>query len=117
MRAAALAAVAFLLAGAVHAKVSVTDDEGRTVELPQPARRIVSLAPALTEQLFAIGAGDVIVATTDFADYPAAARSIPRVARAHSIDLERVSAAGCRSSSASRRISRTSPRRSSGSAR
>ena len=79
--------------GVAQAKVSVLDDEGRVVELAQPARRIVSLAPALTEQLFAIGAGDLIVGTTDYADFPEAAKAIPRVARAHSVDLERVSAA------------------------
>jgi len=94
MRVAALvAAAAIVFAGAVRANVSAQDDEGRTVELAQPARRIVSLAPALTEQLFAIGAGDLVVGTTEFADYPEAAKAIPRVARAHSIDLERVSAA------------------------
>ena len=78
---------------AAAAKVAVVDDEGRTVALAQPARRIVSLAPHLTEQLFAIGAGDLIVGTTDYADFPAAAIGLPRVARAHSVDLERVSAA------------------------
>ena len=88
-----VAALALALAGVAHGKVSVTDDEGRTVELAQPARRIVSLAPHLTEQLFAIGAGDLIVATTDFADFPDAAKGLPRVARAHSVDLERVRAA------------------------
>lgn len=94
MRAFALVlALALELAGAAQARVAVVDDEGRTVELAQPARRIVSLAPHLTEQLFAIGAGDLIVGTTDFADFPEAARSLPRVARAHSVDLERVSAA------------------------
>ncbi|GAB4473731.1 MAG: cobalamin-binding protein [Burkholderiaceae bacterium] len=70
--------------------VAVTDDAGQRVELSRPAQRIVSLAPHLTEQLFAIGAGDRIVGTTEFADYPDAAKRIPRVARAHSIDLERV---------------------------
>ena len=85
-------ALALALAGTVHARVAVVDDEGRTVELAQPARRIVSLAPHLTEQLFAIGAGDLIVGTTDFADFPEAAKGLPRVARAHSVDLERVSA-------------------------
>jgi len=96
MRALALVvATALALGGAATAaaKVAVVDDEGRTVELAQPARRIVSLAPHLTEQLFAIGAGDLIVGTTDFADFPAAAVGLPRVARAHSVDLERVSAA------------------------
>jgi iron complex transport system substrate-binding protein len=90
----AVAAAGWLaLCGSAHASVSVQDDEGRTVELQKPARRIVSLAPHLTEQLFAVGAGDLIVGTTEFADYPAAARALPRVARAHSIDLERVRAA------------------------
>jgi iron complex transport system substrate-binding protein len=94
MRAFALVlALALALAGAAQARVSVVDDDGRTVELAEPARRIVSLAPHLTEQLFAIGAGDLIVGTTDFADFPEAARGLPRVARAHSVDLERVSAA------------------------
>jgi len=92
MRALALV-IALALAGAALARVAVIDDEGRTVELVQPARRIVSLAPHLTEQLFAIGAGDLIVGTTDFADFPEAAKGLPRVARAHSVDLERVSAA------------------------
>jgi iron complex transport system substrate-binding protein len=92
MRAFALV-LALALAGAAGARVAVVDDEGRTVQLAQPARRIVSLAPHLTEQLFAIGAGDLIVGTTDFADFPEAAKGLPRVARAHSVDLERVSAA------------------------
>jgi iron complex transport system substrate-binding protein len=86
-------AACLALAGAAQAKVSVVDDAGQTVELAQPARRVVSLAPALTEQFFAIGAGDLVVGTTDYADFPEAARAIPRVARAHSVDLERVSAA------------------------
>ena len=89
----ALAAAALLAAGSAAAAVRVIDDAGAAIELAQPARRIVSLAPHLTEQLFAIGAGDRVVATTEFADYPEAARSVPRVARAHSVDLERVAAA------------------------
>lgn len=94
MRAFALVVAAWLaLGGTATAKVAAVDDEGHAVELAQPARRIVSLAPHLTEQLFAIGAGDLIVGTTDFADFPEAARGLPRVARAHSVDLERVSAA------------------------
>jgi len=76
--------------GEASATVSVVDDEGATVTLPQPATRIVSLAPHLTEQLFAVGAGDRVVGTTDYADFPGAARAIPRVARAHSVDLEQI---------------------------
>ncbi len=72
--------------------VAVTDDSGQRIALAQPAQRIIALAPHITEQLFAIGAGSRIVGTTEFADYPAAAQKIPRVGRAHSVDLERVAA-------------------------
>lgn len=88
----ALLALALLGAGAAAAGIGVVDDAGTAIALDQPAQRIVSLAPHLTEQLFAIGAGDRIVATTEFADYPEQARSLPRAARAHSVDLERVAA-------------------------
>ncbi len=88
---AALAAL-LVLGGGAGAEVRVSDDAGETIVLPQPARRVVSLAPHLTEQLFAIGAGGRVVGTTDFADYPEAAKALPRVARAHNVDLERVAA-------------------------
>jgi iron complex transport system substrate-binding protein len=71
---------------------TVIDDAGQRVVLAAPAQRIVALGPHITEQLFAIGAGDRIVGTTEFADYPPAANHIPRVARAHSVDLEAVAA-------------------------
>lgn len=89
--AAALAPLA-VAAGAAAAKVSAPDYSGRVITLAQPARRIVALAPHITEQLFAVGAGQNIVGTTEFADYPPAAQRIPRVGRAHSLDLERISA-------------------------
>lgn len=73
--------------------VSVSDDRNRTVTLSEPAQRIVSLAPHLTELLFAIGAGDRIVATVAHADHPEAARSIPRLGTAAQLDLERLLAA------------------------
>ena len=59
---------------------------------PAPAKslRIVSLAPNLTELTFSAGAGERIVATVEYSDYPAAARSIPRVGDAFRIDYERV---------------------------
>ncbi|MFO0145703.1 MAG: cobalamin-binding protein [Betaproteobacteria bacterium] len=97
MRAARLLAplgclASLLLAPAAQAKPTVTDDAGQNVTLPRPAQRIVALAPHITEQLYAIGVGDRIVGTTEYADFPAAARVIPRVGRAHSLDLERISA-------------------------
>jgi iron complex transport system substrate-binding protein len=89
---AAVCAACLAFAGPSHGHVTVVDDTGKHIDLPQPARRIVALAPHLTEQLFAIGAGDLVVGTTEFADYPDAAMALPRVARAHSVDLERVAA-------------------------
>jgi iron complex transport system substrate-binding protein len=90
---AALLGLLLVSATGVAQPVCAIDDSGQRIERPHPARRIVSLAPHITEQLFAIGAGDRIVATTEFADYPPQAKKIPRVARAHSVDLERVAAA------------------------
>jgi iron complex transport system substrate-binding protein len=87
-----LALVLASITSTVLAAVAAVDDEGTAVNLPAPARRIVSLAPHITEQLFAIGAGNSIIGTTDYADFPAEAREIPRVARAHSVDLERIAA-------------------------
>lgn len=66
------------------------DDTGRTVSLTAPARRIVALAPHLTELLYAAGAGGAIVGAAAYSDYPPAARAIPRVGDARSLDLERI---------------------------
>jgi iron complex transport system substrate-binding protein len=72
--------------------VSVVDDSGATVRLAQPARRIVSLAPHLTETLFAAGAGERIVGTVEYSEYPPAASRIARVGGYSRIDLERIAA-------------------------
>lgn len=72
------------------AEVSVVDDGGVTIRLAQPAKRIVSLAPHLTETLFAAGAGERIVGTVEYSEYPPAARRIARVGGYSRIDLERV---------------------------
>lgn len=54
------------------------------------ARRIVSLAPHITELVYAAGAGARLVATVEYSDYPAAARRVPRIGDAFRIDLERL---------------------------
>ena len=53
-------------------------------------KKLVVLAPNLVELIFSLGGGDQIVATTDHADYPAAARAIPRVGNYAAISLEKV---------------------------
>lgn len=55
-----------------------------------PARRIVSLAPNLTELTFTAGAGDKLVGVDQYSDFPAAARAIPRIGDAFRVDFERV---------------------------
>lgn len=79
-----------LCAPAFAAGMRVTDDSGRTVVLPAPARRIVSLAPHLTELLFAAGAGARVVGATQYSDYPAAAKKVPRVGSFTAVDMEAV---------------------------
>jgi iron complex transport system substrate-binding protein len=85
-----LAALSMLISTGVFAGVSALDSDGRRVELERPARRIVSLAPHATEQLFAAGAGGRLVAVSEYSDYPPEATRLPRVASSAAIDLERV---------------------------
>jgi iron complex transport system substrate-binding protein len=60
------------------------------IELPAPARRIVSLAPHATELLFAAGAGSRVVGVLAPADAPPEAWRLPRVGDARALDLERI---------------------------
>lgn len=78
------------LSPAALAAVTVNDDLGNQVTLAQPARRIVSLAPHITELLYAAGAGDKLVGATNYSNYPAAARALPSVGSFAMLDLERV---------------------------
>ncbi|HET7250692.1 MAG TPA: helical backbone metal receptor [Gemmatimonadales bacterium] len=57
----------------------LTDDAGREVRLAGPAHRVVSLAPSITELLFALGAGDQVVGRTVYDKYPPAALQVPAV--------------------------------------
>jgi iron complex transport system substrate-binding protein len=88
MRFLALALV--LVARTACAAVSVVDDAGNEVTLARPAQRIVSLAPHATEMLFAAGAGGALVGVVAHSDWPAAARTLPRVGDAAALDLERI---------------------------
>ena len=72
------------------ASVSLTDDLGRKVELAEPARRIVTLAPFLTELVYAAGAGGRLVGVSEHSDYPPEATVLPKVASAVAVSLEQV---------------------------
>lgn len=58
---------------------TVKDSEGRTVVLPAPPGRIISLVPSVTEIIYALGGQDRLVGVTDFCDWPPEARQKPRV--------------------------------------
>jgi len=70
--------------------VAVLDDEGTLVRLPAPAQRIISLSPHLAENVYSAGAGNALVATVEFSDYPRKARSLPRIGAYNAIDIERI---------------------------
>lgn len=79
-----------LLTPAASLREPIIDDTGTRLALRAPATRIMSLTPGTTEMLFAAGAGSHIIATVLSADFPEAARKIPRVGDATSLDYEKV---------------------------
>lgn len=72
------------------AAVREHDDRGVPIALSAPAARIVSLAPHVTELVYAAGAGDRIVGVVRFSDFPAAAARLPSVGDAARVDVERI---------------------------
>lgn len=81
-----------LLLGGARAEILLKDDRGVAVRLAAPAQRIVSLAPHITEVLFAAGAGARIVGTVEYSDHPEAAKAIRRVGGYSRLDLEAIAA-------------------------
>lgn len=70
----------------------ITDDASRTVTVDAEPLRIVSLAPANTEILFALGLGDRVVGVTTFDDYPAEVKDIEKVGDFQSPNIEAIAA-------------------------
>jgi iron complex transport system substrate-binding protein len=88
----------FLLAGfascgtAFSTPVELTNADGSLVVLERPASRVIALAPHLAEVMYAAGAGDLLLATVEYSDYPEAAATLPRIGDAFRFDLERIMA-------------------------
>jgi cobalamin transport system substrate-binding protein len=74
----------------VPARRPVSDEAGRRVELPENIRRIVTLAPNLTEIVYALGEGARIAGDTDFCDYPPQATQKPHIGGPVNPSLERI---------------------------
>jgi iron complex transport system substrate-binding protein len=85
-----LLALVLCAVGAARAEVTVIDDTGKRVTLPRPARRVISMAPHVTELLFSAGGGKRIVGAINYSDHPPEARAIPTIGSDSQIDLERV---------------------------
>ena len=72
------------------AAITVQDDAGKTVTLAKPAQRVLTLAPHVTELVFAAGGGGRIVGTVSYSDFPPEAKKIPLVGDNRQVDMERV---------------------------
>jgi len=68
----------------------ITDDAGRRVSLPAKVDRVVSLAPNLTEIVFAVGAGNRLVGRTIYCDYPPEAKAVAEIGDTLHPNLERI---------------------------
>jgi iron complex transport system substrate-binding protein len=95
--AASLAALAFVSStkaatqsGAAQRSREVTDETGRVVKLPVQVRRIVSLAPSLTETVYALGLQDKLVGDTEYCDYPPDAAKKHKVGGAINPNMEEI---------------------------
>ena len=73
-----------------NSAIEIVDDAGSTISLGQPAKRIISLAPSLTELVYAAGAGDKLIGVVEYSDYPLEATNLPVVGRFDLLDLERI---------------------------
>jgi len=73
-------------------EIRLTDATGQEVVLDQPAQRIISLAPHITESVFAIGAGSKLIGVVEHSDFPQAAQLIPQVGSYKVVNMEQVAA-------------------------
>ncbi len=76
---------------AINAKTRiVTDQLGRKITIPARPLRVISLAPSITEIVYALERDDILVGATTYSDYPEAAKKLPRVGSYIRLDLEKI---------------------------
>lgn len=73
-----------------QAEIRVEDTLGREFVLPQAATRVISLAPHITEIIYAAGAGELLVGAVSYSDFPPAAASVPRVGSYSNLSYESI---------------------------
>jgi iron complex transport system substrate-binding protein len=84
------AALTVMLAMPLLAQRRVTDELGDAVTVPDHPQRIICLIPSVADDVYALGAGDNVIAVSDFTKYPAAAREKPSIGLPLSPSLERI---------------------------
>lgn len=72
------------------AGIVITDDRGRHIELPAPARRVVTLSPSLTESVCALGGCNRLVGVDRFSNWPDSVLALPRLGGLEDTPVERV---------------------------
>lgn len=81
----------FLIAGQAWALTRQTlDQAGRWVEVPESPSRVVSLAPSITEMVYALDKGDLLVGATLYSDYPSQAKELPKVGSYVNLNIEKI---------------------------
>jgi len=75
---------------AAAADIHIKGADGVEIVLHAPASRVVSLAPDLAELTYDVGAGSTLQGTTEYSDYPAAAKQVARVGDAYHVNIEKV---------------------------
>ena len=81
--------ITLLFASAAYAK-TVTDQTGRTITIPNNPQRIISLAPNVTEIIFAIKEEKRLIAATEYSDYPPQAIELPKVGSYVRLNIEKI---------------------------
>ncbi len=77
-------------ASPTSAAITLTGDDGQSITLAGPPQKVVSLTPATSELMFALGAGDRLVGRTDYDDYPPEVADVPAVATFEGVEIEKV---------------------------
>ncbi len=86
-----ISAISILLASGLPLTAKTAEDQlGREIHVPDDPKRIIALAPSITEIIFALGKQDRLKGTTQFSNYPAEAAKLPKVGSYVRLDLERI---------------------------
>ncbi len=89
--AASISAITILLASGLPLTAKTAEDQlGREIRVPDDPKRVVALAPSITEIIFALGQQDRLKGTTQYSNYPAEAAPLPKVGSYVRLDLERI---------------------------